>query len=69
MEVSALLITHMLERVNVPNKVKYMNVKVFNLMSEVNETKFLVEYEPCECRCRLNKTICKSRQKWKQDKC
>ena len=69
MKVSALLITHMLERVNVPNKVKYMNVKVVNLMSEVNETKFLVEYESCECMCRLNKTICKSRQKWKQDKC
>ena len=40
MEVSALSITHMLERVNVPNKVKYMNAKVLNLMSEVNETKF-----------------------------
>ena len=31
----------------VPNKVKNMNIKVFNLMSEANETKFLVSHEPC----------------------
>ena len=32
-------------RVCVPNKVKYMNEKVFNLMSEVNEIRFLVKHE------------------------
>ena len=31
----------------VPNKVKNMNIKVFNLMSEANETKFLVQHESC----------------------
>ena len=32
----------------VPNKVKNMNVELFNLMSGVDETKFLVQYELCE---------------------
>ena len=34
-------------RACVPNKVKNMNVKVFNLMSGVNETRFLVQHESC----------------------
>ena len=34
-------------RVCVPNKVKNMNVKVFNLMPGVNETIFLFQYELC----------------------
>ena len=32
-------------RVCVPDKVKNMNVEVFNSMSEVNETRFLFQYE------------------------
>ena len=27
-----------------------MNVKVFNSMSGVNETRFLVQHEACECK-------------------
>ena len=45
-------------RVNVPNKVKYMNVKVVNLISGVNETRFLVQHESCYCKSRLNKSVC-----------
>ena len=36
-------------------KSKYMNVKVFSLMSGVNETRFLVQNELCECKCSLMK--------------
>ena len=32
----------------VPKKVKNMNVKIFDLMSGVNETRCLVQYESCE---------------------
>ena len=39
-------------RVCVPNKVKNMNEKVFNLISGVNEIKFLV----------LNESVCNSKQ-------
>ena len=41
-------------RIWVPGKVKDANVKVFNLVSRVNETWLLVQYELCECKCRLN---------------
>ena len=36
------------------NKVRNMNVKVFDLRSGVNETRFLVQHESCEFKCRLN---------------
>ena len=42
-----------------PNKVKNMNVKVFNLMSGVNETIFLVQRE--SCKCRLNENVYNSK--------
>ena len=38
------------------DKVKNMNVKVFHLMSRGNETRFLVQHESCECKCRLNES-------------
>ena len=56
-------------QVCVPNKVKNMNVKVFNLMPWVNETRFLVQHWPCECKCRLNESECNSKQKWNHDEC
>ena len=40
-----------------------MNVKVFNLMSRVNETGFLVQHKPSECKCRLNASVY-AKQKW-----
>ena len=56
-------------RVCVPNKVKNINVKVFNLMSGVNETRFLVQYESYECKCGLNESVRNSKQKWNHDEC
>ena len=50
-------------RVCVPNKVKNMNVKVFNLMSGVDETKFSVQHESCEYKCVLNGSLCNTNQK------
>ena len=44
-------------RVCVPNKVTNMNEKVFNLMSWVNETRFFVQHQSCECKCRLNESV------------
>ena len=46
-----------------------MNEKVFNLMSGVNETTFLVQHESFECKCRLKGSLCNSRQKWNHDEC
>ena len=42
---------------------KNKNVKVFNLMSGVNETGCLVLHESCEGKCGLDESECHSDQK------
>ena len=44
-----------------------MNV-IFNLMSGVNEARLLVHHESCEGKCRYNKSVGNSKQKW-NDEC
>ena len=34
-----------------------MNLKVFNLVSGVKETRFIVQHESSECKCELNECI------------
>ena len=68
-EVVTLLKTHMLDLVCVPNKVKNINLKVFNLISRANDTRFLVQYKSCECKCILNESVCNSKEKWNHDEC
>ena len=46
-----------------------MNVKLFNLILVVNEPKFLVKHALCECKCQLNKSVCKPKQKLNHDEC
>ena len=53
----------------VPDVVKNLNVKVFNLTSRTNESRSVKLHETCKCICRLNKIICNNRQKWNKDKC
>ena len=50
-------------KICVPDIVKNLNVKVFNLMSRTNETKSINLYETCKCICRLNKIICNNKQR------
>ena len=49
-------------RVCVPDKVKSMNIKVFDFMSRVNEARFLVQHESCKCNCRLTESGCNSKK-------
>ena len=56
-------------RICVPDTVKYLNVKAFNLMSKINETRSIKWHETCKCICRLNKIICNNKQKWNKGKC
>ena len=34
-----------------PDVVKNLNVKVFNLLSRTNETRFIKSHETCKCEC------------------
>ena len=53
----------------VPSKVKDINAKVFNLISGLNETRYLVQHELYECKCRLNESVFNSKKKWNYDEC
>ena len=46
-----------------------MNVKLFNLMSEINETRFFIQHESYECKYRLNENVCNSKLKRRRDEC
>ena len=52
-----------------PNIIKDLNVKVFNLMSRTNETRHIKWHETCKCKCRLDATVCNNKQRWNNDKC
>ena len=56
-------------KICVPDVVKDLNVKVFNLMSRTNETKNIKWHETCKCECRLNSIVCNDKQRWNNDKC
>ena len=62
-------ISHLYFRVCVPNVVKYITAKVFDLMSWKNKTKQIIFHESCKCVCRLDPFICNNKQKWNKDKC
>ena len=56
-------------RICVPDVTKDLNIKVFNLMSRTNKTKFIKWHKKCKFICRLDKIICNNKQKWIKDKC
>ena len=52
----------------VPDVVKNLNVKVFNLMSRTNETRHIKWHETCKCKYRLDASVCNNKQRWNEDK-
>ena len=53
----------------IPDVVKNMNVKVFNLISKTNETRHIEWHETYKCKCRLDGRVCNNKQRWNEDKC
>ena len=56
-------------RICVPDVVKNLDVKVFNLMSRNNETRHTKWHKTCKCICRLDKIMCNNKQRWNEDNC
>ena len=52
----------------VPDVVKKLNVKVFNLMSRTKETRFTEWYETCKCECKFGANIFNNKQRWNKKK-
>ena len=41
-----------------PNKTEALNLNVFNLITEVNESKTLTKHISCKCKCKFDETKC-----------
>ena len=48
-------------KLRVPDVARDLNVKVFNLMSTINETRHIKLVEICKCKCRLDATVCNNK--------
>ena len=53
----------------VPDVVKNINVKVFSLMSRINEKRHIKRYGTCKCICTLGASVCNNSQRSNEDKC
>ena len=56
-------------KICVPDVTKTLNVKVFNLMSRTNETRYIEWHETSKCKSRLDGSVCNNKQRWNNDKC
>ena len=50
-------INNLYAKLFVPDVVTNVNVKVFNLMTRTNETRYIEWHETCKCKCRLDASI------------
>ena len=49
--------------------IKNVNMKVYNFLMRLNETRNVLWHESCKCVCRLNSSVCNSKQIWNSDTC
>ena len=52
-----------------PSIVKNMNIKVFNMLSKINETRKTTWDENFKCICRFTSAVCNNKQEWNGNKC
>ena len=53
----------------VPTKAEDLNLNVFNMITEINESKILTKHISRKCEYKLNTRKCNSNQMWNNDKC
>ena len=53
----------------VPDVVKNLNIKVFNLMSRTNETRHIELHETFKCKCRIDTSVCNNKERLNDYKC
>ena len=56
-------------RLCVPDVVKNMNLKAFNLISWSNQSKQIKWHEKCNCEFKLSSSACNCKERWNKDKC
>ena len=56
-------------KICVPNKTEDLNLSVFNMTTEINESEILTKHISCECQCKFDSRKCNSNEYWNNDKC
>ena len=56
-------------KVSLPDVVKNISVKSFDLISQKNVLKNISFHESCKCDCLLDEKVCNNKQKWNEEKC
>ena len=62
-------INHPYRKMCVPDVVKNLNLKVFNLMSKTNKTRYIKWHKKCKCEFKFGANICSNKQCWNKDNC
>ena len=62
-------ITNSYAKVCIPDIIKNVTVKMFDLMTLTNKTKQVIFHESCKCICRLDPIVCNNKQRWNKNKC
>ena len=58
-----------ISKIFVPKIIKNVNIKVYNFLMRLNETRNVLWQESSKCMCRLNSSVCNSKQIWNSDTC
>ena len=56
-------------KICVPKVIKNINMKVYNFLMRLNETRNVLWHESCKCVSRLHSSVCNSKQIWNSDTC
>ena len=56
-------------RLCIPNIIKNVNMKVYNFFMRLNEIRNVLWHKSCKCVCKLNSSVCNSKQVWNSDTC
>ena len=56
-------------RICIPDVIKNLSIRIFNLMTRTNETRHIEWHEKCKCEWRSDRIICNNKQYWNKDKC
>ena len=54
-------INYLNAKICVPEIIKNLNVKVFNLMSRTNEASFMEWHETCKCEYKFEENVCNNK--------
>ena len=67
--VVVIILTIRMQKICIPDVVKNLNVKVFDLMSRTNETRYVEWHETCKCECKFGANVYNNKQRWNKNKC